>query len=509
MKNRTLLGLGLASIFTIFCGAKAGALTITEDYTLTEDIAERVIVTGGSDVSINMNGHNIVTAGNGALTISGAKVTLSGTGLIQSTNSNGITITDGSLTMSDGISVKSQEFGVFTSKDSSFTMNGGTITTVDNCGVGGNGSNGLGGYTININGGTINANITSAGYVSCGVYHPNTGTVNMTGGTINSSNGAGIVQRGGVLNITGGTINAQGSSTGKVGDAPIMINASAVVIDKSANYPGAATLSSKISGATLSGTAKAVHTIGENTVIELTGGIYNKEPDEGTLPEGYGAYQVIGGDCDGKWVIVKESDLELKVIGGIIGEGDVNEDDLALIAEAVEGKYTVAGYYDILLAQITKDGDVVGYVSEVDELVDVNVNKPGDMPEVKDGYERKLVIVRTHGGEADIITDVTDKGEAVEFGSKLFSTYALAYVDTKKQDNNNNNSGNTSTDENKPTETQNGGASSTTKPEEVKTTKKGDNVNNPDTFDDSKDLFSMLWISAFGLIFALAIGKKH
>ncbi len=525
MRNRTLLwGLGLASIFTIFCGASANALTVTEDYTLTEDIAEQVYVTGDGNISINMNGHSIVAPAYDALYIKGAKVTLTGTGAIESKKRNGVSIVNGgSLTMGDGISIKSQEFGVFTADNATFTMNGGTIETVDNCGVGGNGSANYKGYTININGGTINANITSGGYVSCGVYHPNAGTVNMAGGTINSSNGAGIVQRAGVLIITGGTINAHGTSTGKVGDSRVAVKAAAVVVDKEANYPEVATLSSKVSSeAVLNGDYAPVQSLGDATV-ELTGGIYNDEPAEGTIPEGYAAYQVINGDDSGKWIVVKESTLKLKVIADLMGESDVEEADRALIEEAIKDKYTLAGYYNILLAKVTEDGQIVGFVEEADSDMLVEVKLPGDLAGPEDGYERKFVIVRVHGGKADLIEDVTDgTNGAKSFKSNLFSTYALAYVDTKKAtpaagdtddsntpaagdtDDSNTSEGNTT-----PAATTDPKTNGKT-PETPKTAKANkNNVANPNTGDKISDYYIMMLLSLFGLGYVFAFKKAY
>ena len=131
-------------------------------------------------------------------------------------------------------------------------MNGGTITTVDNCGLGGNGTvkegDDRGHVTINFNGGTINAGITSDGYAACGIYMPNSGTLNVTGGTINATNGCGILMRAGKLNVTGGTINAVDNKTaagepsvfkGKVGDSRVVVPCAAIVYDDAANYPGA------------------------------------------------------------------------------------------------------------------------------------------------------------------------------------------------------------------------------------------------------------------------------
>ena len=436
MKKLKLL-LGVLTFGLLFNITNVNAMTLTEDLTLTEDINEQVIV-NGSKVTVNLNGHNITAAANGALLAKdGADVTIIGEGTIESTNDNGVVVMNGStLTLESG-NIKSVEFGVFTTNDSTFTMNGGTITTSDNCGAGGNGNNTseYKNYTININGGTINANIKTAGYVSCGIYHPSEGTVNITGGTINSSNGAGVVQRGGTLNITGGTINTSGSSIGKVGDSRVVVNASAVVVDKEANYPAVDTIVTKISkDAVLNGAAGSIETLGENIAIELTGGIFTEEPEEEQIPEGYKAYQIIDGENKDKYVVANEEEIVNEVANAMITKEDVSEETVALIEETVEGKYNLLSFYDVSLLTVTDNDEIIGYVEEAEEAVKVTLGLPTEMPELKEGFTRKYYVVRIHNGEATVISDVTDNGDGtVSFKSDKFSTYAIAYVDVEEE----------------------------------------------------------------------------
>ncbi len=438
--KRIKLFLGILTFGLLFNITNVNAETISEskELTLTEDITEIVTVDNGANVTINLNGHDIRTAGNGALRVSdGAKVTIIGEGTIESTNDNGVVVSNGSTLILESGNIKSVEFGVFVTNDSTFTMNGGTITTIDNCGAGGNGNNTAEykNYTININGGTINANIKTGGYVSCGIYHPSEGTVNITGGTINSSNGAGVVQRGGTLNITGGTINTSGSSVGKVGDSRVVVTASAVVVDKEANYPAVDTIVTKISkDAVLNGAAGSIETIGENIAIELTGGIFTEEPEEEQIPEGYNAYKILEGENKDKYVIANVDEIVNEVANAMITKEDVAEDTVALIEETVEGKYNLLSFYDVSLITVTENDDVIGYVTESENAVKVTLGLPGEMPELKEGFLRKYYVVRIHNGEATVISDVTDNGDGtVSFNSDKFSTYAIAYVDVEEE----------------------------------------------------------------------------
>lgn len=433
MKKVKYLGLFLVAL-TLGVGHAKAYVMVTEDKTLEEDINELVYV-NGKNVTIDLNGHNIIGDNGAIYAYNGSNLTIKGEGIIQSTESNAIYSTGGSTVTLESGTVKAQEFGVLVMGDSTFTMNGGTIETVDNCGVGGNGSDKdeYKNYTININGGTITSNIKSNGYVSCGIYHPNKGTVNFNGGTINSTNGAGIVQRAGVLNIKGGTINAKGNMTGKVGDSRVVVSASAVVVDREANYPEVATLETNISGATLNGDAEAVEVLGSDDKIELTGGTYSSMPEEEQIPEGYNAYEVLNSEEE-QYVVVKDEDLEYFSFSALVDKEEFDEEEVALIEKELS-KYTLAGYYGVAVLASTPDEDVVDpRITETLEPIEVKLELPKDLPAVKEGFTRKYVVIRVHNGEATVIKDVKDNGDGtVTFKSDKFSTYALAYVDEENK----------------------------------------------------------------------------
>lgn len=439
MKNFKLKIFVLALL--MFCVSNVNAMTIDSDTKLTEDINEQVII-NGKKVVIDLNGHNIVNSSDALIIKNGADVTVKGNGTIESTGRNGVTVENSKFTLESG-DIKSSEFGVFTAAKGIFTMNGGSITTIDNCGAGGNGSSGYEDYTININGGVITSNIKSAGYVSCGIYHPNKGTVNINGGTINSTNGAGIVQRAGTLNITGGTINTQEKTkdiVGKVGDSRIVVPASAIVVDKKANYPQVTTLGAKISdNVVINSAAKNITIIKEdsdNFAVAAEGGIFTDEPTADEIADGYVAKKVITGANENKYIIVKESELKLQVINGIISKDSVSDDEVQLIDKEIKDKYTLAAYYDVLLAKLTKNNDIVEYVSEAENKVKVTLGIPEGLSKVKDGYIRKYYVVRIHNGKTTLIDDVTDNGDGtVSFMSDKFSTYALAYTDVLNSSN--------------------------------------------------------------------------
>lgn len=234
-------------------------------------------VTEGKKITLDMNGHKfkgtkvLLQANGGEIVIRNGEVESSGRP-VQALNGGKITIEDAqivstgdcavvasgvgtSVTINSG-KVTAQEAGVLMSHGSEFVMNGGIVEGIDNFSAGGNGTNGAGNTIITINGGKLVGHIQTAGYIACGIYHPNTGILNFNGGEI-VSDGCGICMRGGQVNINGGKIRASGKTgvLGKVGDSRVVVGPYAVVYDESAKYPAAYSMELNIAkGAALIGT---------------------------------------------------------------------------------------------------------------------------------------------------------------------------------------------------------------------------------------------------------------
>lgn len=174
--------------------------------------------------------------------------------------------------------------------------------------IAGNGSEGMGGTTINISGGTLTAKPYDDASAACGIYHPNVGTLNITGGTINVTGGVGVLMRSGEMTMTGGAINALGdiSKTGTVGDSRVVVTSSGIIFDRDANYPGVATTKINISeNAKVNGAKQAIELINENkaagaeNVITVKGGTYSSdvtpfcEAGNVTVPDANGVYSIV------------------------------------------------------------------------------------------------------------------------------------------------------------------------------------------------------------------------
>jgi len=244
----------------IEAGAVEGAINIPEGKKVILDLGGHTIT--GQNVLVQVDGGEAVIKGGTLNSVgrsvrvqNGGKLTIEDAEII-STRSNAVNVCGGGTAVLESGNVKAQEFGVLVTEGSEFIMNGGVVEGIDNCVVGGNGSNGKGDITITINGGTLIGHIQSSGYIACGIYHPNSGTINVNGGEI-ISDGCGICMRGGTVNLNGGKITAKGKSgvVGKVGDSPVVVGPYAVIYDETAKYPASESMELNIAkGVVLRGT---------------------------------------------------------------------------------------------------------------------------------------------------------------------------------------------------------------------------------------------------------------
>lgn len=303
--------------------AAEGGATVT----LVENTTENLTVSEGQNVVLDLNGNTLSGNANApTVTVNGGKLSVEdstaasapsvdgnykvsyASGSITGTQNAVVIFNNGSFTLESGTLVSTEDCGVYAGaknggigtavinggyihareygvgvmmEGSSVTVNGGVIEADDNAAVAGNGTAGVGGTTININGGTLISHIKSNGYIACGIYHPQSGTLNVSGGTIYADGGVGILMRAGSANITGGEIIATGSGTGKVGDSTVLNGHYGILFDTSSNYPGmTAEDVVKISGTASVQSEEpslSVTGTGTNHRIEVSGGTFSSD----------------------------------------------------------------------------------------------------------------------------------------------------------------------------------------------------------------------------------------
>ena len=238
-----------------------------------------------------------------------------GDGIYAGAKDNG----SGTATINGGY-VQAREYGVGAiNKGTTLNINGGVIVADDNAAVAGNGSEGQGGTTININGGTMISKLITSGYITCGVYHPQSGTLNIKGGTIVSTNGVGVLMRGGSANITGGAIIATGTGEGWVGDSKVTLdNHYGVLYDTQSGYPGLQAEDKVTIGGNASITAAApcvgVRTDaadGEKNRVVVEGGTFNQDVTDFVI-DGNKTVD----DGNGNWVLAPDEAKAIAVYNG-------------------------------------------------------------------------------------------------------------------------------------------------------------------------------------------------
>lgn len=115
-----------------------------------------------------------------------------------------------------------------------------------------------------------------------------------------------------------------------------------------------------------------------------------------------------------------------------VEENNVDDTEKAEIAK-VAGSDNVLGYYDVVLA-LNGNGEKLTDIHDLGNNT-VEVSLPAadfvkDLETVKSGYKRNLYVVRYHNGVAEKLPATLSNDEIV-FRSGKFSTYAVAYTDTK------------------------------------------------------------------------------
>lgn len=210
-------------------------------------------------VNLNLGSYSLTSSAKVIEVESGATLTISGTGTIESTGSSAISFKRGervngtgayiagtgaedATIVIEGGNIVGYVSAVITSwtKNNTVVINGGNFSAKTNIILAGNGTSGAGGHSWTINAGTFSSNSTqfAAGDLPCAIYAPNDDEWEINGGTFTIENGAGIVQRAGSVEINGGTFNVTGDRIGMVGDSRVVIPTATLVFDSfESGYP--------------------------------------------------------------------------------------------------------------------------------------------------------------------------------------------------------------------------------------------------------------------------------
>lgn len=192
---------------------------------------------------------------------------------------------------------------------------GPVLEALDNAVIAGNGTytdtKKLGGTKITLYNATLIGRIQSAGYVACGIYHPQQGTLTIGySPKIYAIGGCGILMRGGTMTLSNkASVIATGDKTlvGKVGDSRVVVGTSGIVYDYDCGYYDSKNVSITVKGTpTITSSADAVSVINSGNVdvsanVKLQGGTYSSDVSKLTdvaggyscekQDDGYGIYR--------------------------------------------------------------------------------------------------------------------------------------------------------------------------------------------------------------------------
>lgn len=259
--------------------AVAAAGEMGDTVTLLKDVTGEVNVSANNTLTLDLNSKKITNEGGFGI-VNNGKLTITGNGTIEAKYPVRNNADGSELVIENGTYISVEGAVTVRTTNSKVTINDGTFSASDNAVISSNGTAGLKGNTITINGGTFNGGITTSGYIACGIYAPNDDAVTVNDGTFNITGGAGIVARAGIVTVNGGTFNTTGTETGKVGDSRVVVPCSALVFDSDANYPGMTSVSKiSVTGGNFdSANGKEAATVRESQRIAITGGTYSTDP---------------------------------------------------------------------------------------------------------------------------------------------------------------------------------------------------------------------------------------
>jgi hypothetical protein len=212
----------------------------------------------------------------------------------------------GTAGTTSGVGIMNQGYGA------KVYVNGGTVTGSE-FGISGNGTAGLGGTYVEVNGGTIKGNASDG----AGIYQPQDGTLIINGGTITGGDGVQVCA--GSLTVTGGTIEGTGSAMAKAartGSGGSVETGSAVSVINRTGYSSVGAVD--LTGGTMNsanGEAVSVFSLDGSTVsdwadatshVSVTGGQYSDESALKYVPAGY----TMSKNENGEWIVAKDQTEE-------------------------------------------------------------------------------------------------------------------------------------------------------------------------------------------------------
>lgn len=112
---------------------------------------------------------------------------------------------------------------------------------------------------------------------------------------------------------------------------------------------------------------------------------------------------------------------------------DVSESERQLFLDYIADDQIIAAFLDVTLSKQMEE-DPLQPVTETAEMVDIFLEMPTGLPELKKNVERAFMMLRLHDGVVEAVpTKLSDNGDGIIFQTDKFSTYVLTYTDTRAE----------------------------------------------------------------------------
>lgn len=168
---------------------------------------------------------------------------------------------------------------------------------------------------------------------------------------------------------------------------------------------------------------------------ETSVGVSNSKETENTL---------LNSLENNKELFEKTKDINTKIEVIVDNNVTLNNELENKIKDFLKGKLknaVLADTFDINIVVTNKDNNKkIGEITELTNEIEMTVMLSDKLRDVPEGYTRKYYITREHNSEIEILdADLTENKLGLKFKTDKFSTYGIAYVDTKIEDANNTN----------------------------------------------------------------------
>ena len=134
--------------------------------------------------------------------------------------------------------------------------------------------------------------------------------------------------------------------------------------------------------------------------------------------------KIINATNDGKTI-------KTEVVKTNINESIISEDKNK-INVALDSRAKIAQYFDISIILKANEQEI-GKVTDLKNEIPIEIEIPNNLPKISDDYSRTYKIIRLHNENAEELEISNSKNGILTFKTNKFSTYALAYIDTKNE----------------------------------------------------------------------------